>query len=316
MPGLRLAVLAGAWASVALAVLAAPAITRAERPLAATPFPTATASPAPAPIPPEAATATPSPSYGSALSQSSASFLPAGASTTATASVTPSRPASRLPATTLSALWPLMPTAAAATPQPSAFFVPRLITVTAGFGDFTGARLQGRVLDWRGNGMAAVAVRALSERDDRSTLTRSDGTYLLEAVPAGTYTVSVGGYEGIPAAPLPVDGQSIFIVEFIEGSRPVTPTGVATATVGQRVATPSAEARATASPTPLAAGSLSRTPTSDGSRPTPAAKQEASLLSGGDIDYLTRTWLTPFLLGAAGGYMIFLIGMFGARLRR
>ena len=290
-------------ALVALAFLLMPAIARAE------PGPTAT------PLPPTA-TATPGPSYGSAFNPTGGAYAAPAAAGTAT----PTRLVTRMPTAGLGPLWALLPKPVAFSPQPSAFFVPRIITATTGFGDSAGARLQGRVLDWRGNGMAGVALRALSERDDRSAPTRYDGTYLFEAVPSGTYIVSVMGYEGIPAAPLPVDGQSTFIVEFIEGARPVTPTVSATpaaaATPGQRVATPTVEVRATVSPTVAVAAGLSRPPANDVDRPTPTAKQEAPLLSGNDIDYLTRTWLTPFLLGAAGSYMIFLIGMFGARLRR
>lgn len=299
-PGIGVLATAASLVLVALAFLLLPAITWAE------PGPTTTPSP-------PTATAAPGLSYGSGFSTTGGSFAAPAALGT------PTRLVTRMPSTGLRPLWALLPTPVASAPQPSAFFVPRIITATTGFGDGGGARLQGRVLDWRGNGMAGVALRALSERDDRSGPTRNDGTYLFEALPAGTYIVSVLGYEGIPAAPLPIDGQSTFIVEFMEGSRPVTPTAsttpIAVATPGQRAATPTVEARATASPTAAAAG-LSRPPANEVGRPTATAKQEAPLLSGSDIDYLKRTWLTPFLLGAAGSYIMFLIGMFGARLRR
>lgn len=274
------------------------------------------------------ATATPSPGFlfGGNPLPPSGSETPAGRDAqmvgTATASGSPSISPTRRPTRILNAdlnrLRALLPTTVPTTPQPSAFFVPRLITVTLGLDDSTGSRLQGRVLDWRGNGMVGVAVRAVSERDDRSVLTRTDGTYLFDNQSSGNYAVSVAGYEGVPAAPLPVDGQSIFIVEFVEGSRPITPTATATPTAvqGRTSPTPAGRLGPSSTPTISSARTTPFTTTSSLARGTATPKPEPQWLSSDDRDYLSRTLLTPFLLGAAGGYVVFLLGIFGARLRR
>jgi hypothetical protein len=215
-------------------------------------------------------------------------------------------------------VWPYLPSPVAAVAQPGAFFVPRLITATEGFDDIVGARLQGRVLDWRGNGLSGVAVRALTEQGERSTLTRGDGTFAIDSLASGNYTVTVSGYDGIPVRPLQIDGQSIFIVEFMESARLETPTPLPSVTIRATPSATVAEARRAVSTPPPGGGSagVAATPTRSTPRPTPAVKREPPVLAMADLDFLGELLVTPFLLGAAGGYIVFLIGIIGARLRR
>ena len=126
----------------------------------------------------------------------------------------------------------------------------------------TGA-VSGRVVDPSGNGVAGVTVTI----GGQSATTDSDGTYIIDEVPAGVQKVEVSGVpEGYtpsfePTVEVKPDGSAPSVdVKLI--SNPVAPTTSAQPTTSEPTPTPTTSAQPTTSkPTPTPAPKPSPTPT-------------------------------------------------------
>jgi hypothetical protein len=225
-------------------------------------------------------------------------------SATVTPTVTPTPSITPLPPT---------PTAARPTPLPSGYFV----SVYQGQIQAPGldkGLIRGRVVDFRGAGIASFPITCTTSGVAYSTATGADGSYAIGGLKSGIYSIAITGYPHTPAEGIYLPPGRVISVDFVEAARPgaspaAGPTAT-TASAGAEEATPRSKP-----------GVVIVVLTPEGGAPAGSARPTATTAptpepQAAELPLPSGSWLEAFLIGMAASYGIAVLGLVVAGLRR